>query len=78
MLTTMTEQDWKVVLQVFQALRSRRGDKGQDDRRFLEAPHYFVVHNITWRAASGPIWALEQWAETVLAIEPNREIRGVL
>jgi hypothetical protein len=30
----MTEQDWKIVLQVFQASRSRRGDKGQDDRRF--------------------------------------------
>jgi transposase len=37
-------------LQVFPASRSRRGDKGQDDRRFLEALHYFVVHNITWRA----------------------------
>lgn len=50
MLTTMTEQDWKIVLQVFQASRSRRGDKGQDDQRFLETLHYFVVHNITWRA----------------------------
>jgi transposase len=30
--------------------RSRRGDKGRDDRKFLEALHYFVVHNITWRA----------------------------
>ena len=48
MLTTMTEQDWKIALQVFQASRSRRGDKGQDDRRFLEALHYFVVHNVTW------------------------------
>jgi hypothetical protein len=37
MLTTMTEQDWKIVLQVFQASRSRRGDQGQDDRGFLEA-----------------------------------------
>ena len=50
MLTTMTEADWKIVLQVFGASRSRRGDKGRDDRRFLEALHYFVVHNITWRA----------------------------
>jgi transposase len=25
-------------------------DKGRDDRKFLEAQHYFVVHNITWRA----------------------------
>ena len=50
MLTTMTEEDWTIVLQVFVASRSRRGDKGRDDRRFLEALHYFVVHNITWRA----------------------------
>jgi transposase len=50
MLTTMTEGDWKIVLQVFEASRSRRGDKGRDDRKFLEALHYFVVHNITWRA----------------------------
>jgi transposase len=50
MLTTMTEEDWTIVLQVFAASRSRRGDKGRDDRTFLEALHYFVVHNITWRA----------------------------
>src|SRR5215207_2821478 len=50
MLTTMTEQDWTIVLRVFEASRSRRGDKGRDDRKFLEALHYFVVHNITWRA----------------------------
>jgi transposase len=30
--------------------RSRRGDKGRDDKKFLSALHYFVVHNITWRA----------------------------
>jgi transposase len=35
---------------VFAASRSRRGDKGRDDRRFLEALHFFTVHNITWRA----------------------------
>ena len=50
MLTTMTEEDWTIVLQVFVASRSRRGDKGRDDRKFLEALHYFMVHNITWRA----------------------------
>ena len=50
MLTAMTEEDWTIVLQVFDASRSRRSDKGRDDRRFLEALHYFVVHNITWRA----------------------------
>src|SRR5215813_6614874 len=50
MLTTMTDEDWAIVLQVFAASHSRRGDKGRDDRKFLEALHYFVVHNITWRA----------------------------
>jgi len=50
MLTRMTERDWAVVLRVFRAACSRRGDKGRDDRKFLEALHYFTVHNITWRA----------------------------
>ena len=39
-----------MVLEVFAASRSRRGDKGRNDRRFLEALHFFTVHNITWRA----------------------------
>jgi transposase len=50
MLTGMTEDDWTTVLRVFAASRSRRGAKGRNDRRFLEALHYFTVHNITWRA----------------------------
>jgi transposase len=50
MLTKMTDADWATALQVFVASRSRRGDKGRDDRKFLEALHYFSVHNITWRA----------------------------
>ena len=50
MLTRMTDEDWAIVLKVFQASRSRRGDKGRDDRKFLEALHYFSVHNINWRA----------------------------
>src|SRR6202051_3723009 len=50
MLTAMTEEDWTIVLRVVAASRSRRGDKGRNDRKFLEALHYFVVHNITWRA----------------------------
>ena len=50
MLTRMTDEEWALVLDLFRACRSRRGDKGRDDRRFLEALHYFSVHNITWRA----------------------------
>ena len=41
MLTVMTEPDWEVVLMVFRGVCSRRGDKGRDDRKFLEALHYF-------------------------------------
>ena len=50
MLTTMTDADWTTALKVFKASRSRRGDKGRDDKKFLSALHYFAVHNITWRA----------------------------
>ncbi len=50
MLTRMDEEDWAVVLRLFRACRSRRGDKGRNDRKFLEALHYFTLHNITWRA----------------------------
>ena len=50
MLTRMIDEDWAVVLEVFRACRARRGDKGRDDRRFLEALHDFTLHNITWRA----------------------------
>ena len=50
MLTRMTDEDWAIVLKVFEASRSRRGDKGRNDRKFLEALHYFSVHNINWRA----------------------------
>src|SRR5579859_2504439 len=50
MLTKMTDDEWAFTVSLFRAVRSRRGDKGRDDRKFLEAMHYFTVHNITWRA----------------------------
>ena len=53
MLTKMTEEDWVLVREVFHACRSRRGDKGRDDRKFFEALHYFTVHNITWSPKFG-------------------------
>ena len=49
----VTDADWEIVVAAFLAARSRRGDKGRDDRKFLEALHYFTVHNITWRALPG-------------------------
>ena len=50
MLTKMTDADWMIVLRVFEASRSRRGDKGRDDKKSLSALHCFLVHNVTWRA----------------------------
>ena len=50
MLTRMTEEDWTLALEVFDAAQSSRGEPGHDDRRFLEAILCFAVHNITWRA----------------------------
>ena len=50
MLTRMTDERWSLVVDIFRQVCPRRGEKGHDDRRFLEALHYFSVHNITWRA----------------------------
>ena len=50
MLTRMTEENWDLALDVFDAAQSSRGEPGRDDRKFLEAILYFTVHNITWRA----------------------------
>ena len=50
MLTKMTDADWGIVLEVFDAVQSVGGEPGHDDRKFLQALHYFTVHNITWRA----------------------------
>lgn len=50
MSTKMGEDDFVNAVTVFRACLPRSGAKGRDDRLFLEALHYFVVHNITWRA----------------------------
>ncbi len=50
MSTKMTDTDWELALEVFRACLPRRGAKARNDRLFLEALHYFNVHNITWRA----------------------------
>jgi hypothetical protein len=43
----MCEADWAITLEAFRGCCSGRGDKGGDDRLFLEALHYFVVPNVT-------------------------------
>jgi hypothetical protein len=78
MLTAMTEENWTIVLRVFAASRSRRGDKGRNDRKLLEALHYFVVHNITWRALPEKFGLLERRVEAVLAAELIWNFRSVL
>jgi transposase len=50
MSTKMSEADWAIAEEVFRACLPARGAKGRDDRLFLEALHFFAVHNITWRA----------------------------
>lgn len=50
MSTKMRERDWEVALEVFRACLPARGAKARDDRLFLEALHFFAVHNIAWRA----------------------------
>jgi transposase len=46
----MSEEDWEHTLLVFRACLPRRGRKAADDRRFLEALHFFTVENVRWRA----------------------------
>lgn len=50
MSTKMNEEDWENALLVFRACLPRRGRKAADDRRFLEALHFFTVENVRWRA----------------------------
>jgi transposase len=50
MSTKMDEDDWAHTLAVFRACLPRRGRKAEDDRRFLEAVHFFTVENVRWRA----------------------------
>lgn len=50
MSTKMTERDWEIAVEAFRASLPRRGDKSRHDLRFLQALHYFAVHNVSWRA----------------------------
>ena len=50
MSTKMTDADWRIALEAFRALPSSERAKARNDLLFLEALHYFSVHNITWRA----------------------------
>ena len=50
MSTRMDEADWDHTLEVFRACLPRRGRKASNDRRFLEAIHFFTLENVRWRS----------------------------
>ena len=50
MSTKRTDTDWQIALEAFRVCLPARGATARNDLLFLEALHYFSVHNITWRA----------------------------
>lgn len=78
MSTRMDEEDWAHTLAVFRACLPRRGRKAEDDRRFLEAIHFFTVENVRWRALPERFGTLEQRMEAVRPLEQGRRVRGLL
>lgn len=50
MCTKMTENDYELELGVFRTCLPAVGANAKNDRLFLEALHYFTLHNISWRA----------------------------
>ena len=78
MLTTMTEEDWTIVLMVFEASRSRRGDKGRERPEVSRSSAVFRGSQHHLAGSPGEVRALEQRLETVLALEPVRHLRSLL
>ena len=46
----MSEEDWEHMLRVFRARLPSRGRKAVDDRKLLEALHFFTLENVRWGA----------------------------
>ena len=75
----MTDEDWAIGARGVPGLRARgRGDKGRDDRKFLEALHYFSRPQHHLAGAAGRVRQLELRLEALLAPEPSRRVRGLL
>ena len=74
MLTAMTEDDWAIVLQVFRAVRSRRGDKGRDDQKVSGGAALFYGPQHHLARPFGGVRPLEFDLETLLAAEPSRHL----
>jgi len=78
MLTRMTEKDWTFALEVFDAAQSSRGEPGRDDRKFLEAILYFMVHNVSWRALPAEFGNWNSVWKRFLAAQPHGGVRDLL
>ena len=69
MLTGMTERDWLIALEeVF--------EPGHDDRKFLEAIHYFTVHSIVELRQLFP--GIVDNAQARLCVRTHRWLAAVL
>ena len=78
MSTKMSEEDWAHALAVFRACLPRGGRKAGDDRRFLEALHFFTVENVRWRALAGTLRSVQPRMETLRPIEQGWRLRSLL
>lgn len=68
----MTERDGSIVLEMFDAAQSSRGEPGLDDREFLDALHWFTEHGITWRAVLIAQAAAPPVPSVIVAPAPRR------
>ena len=72
MLTKMTEEDWEIVLEVFDAGQSERANP---DTTIVSSWRHcitFTVHSVTWRTLPDRVWQVEQHLEAVLAAPAAR------
>ena len=78
MSTKMNEGDWTHTLAVFRACLPRRGRKAENDRRFLEALHFFTVENVRWRALPERFGHWNRRVEALRSLEQGWRLRGLL
>jgi len=78
MLTKMTEEDWVLVLEVFDARLSRRGDNGAGRPQVFRSLALFHGPQHYLASAAGRVRLLEQHLEAFLALEPQRRVRNFL
>src|ERR1700722_2390219 len=77
-MSTKMEDDWAHTLAVCRACLPRRGRKAEDDRRFLEALHFFNHRECSLARSAGALRSLEQRVETFRSAEQGRRFRSLL